>query len=174
MRQLWVVAVTLALLTVGAAQSLRIDEHASKIALRGTTYDVVLVAVSTGAMRSATVRFEIIAPDGSLLASSSSSTQLKTGGNKLSASVTLPELPKKSDDLLWYRLAYNVSSNGTELGHGILPLFESRPRAGGTRLSLGFTPRMAIDAQSAPHTLFDYYNPDASVAVAPDRFIVEP
>jgi hypothetical protein len=31
---------------------------------------------------------------------------------------------------------------------------------------------MAIDAQSAPHTLFDYYNPDASVTVAPDRFIV--
>jgi hypothetical protein len=41
-------------------------------------------------------------------------------------------------------------------------------------LSMSFTPRMAIDAQSAPHTLFDYYNPDASVTVAPDRFIVEP
>jgi hypothetical protein len=31
---------------------------------------------------------------------------------------------------------------------------------------------MAIDAQSTPHTLFDYYNPDASVTLAPDRFIV--
>ena len=35
-----------------------------------------------------------------------------------------------------------------------------------------FKTRMAIDAQSAPHTLFDYYSPDASVTIAPDRFIV--
>jgi A-macroglobulin receptor len=46
------------------------------------------------------------------------------------------------------------------------------PKAGGTKFSLSFTPRMAIDAQAAPHTLFDYYNPDASVTIAPDRFIV--
>lgn len=32
--------------------------------------------------------------------------------------------------------------------------------------------RMAVDAQAAPHSLYDYYNPDASVTVAPDRFLV--
>jgi hypothetical protein len=125
MRLLCVVAVTLTLLSTAVAQSLRIDEHASKIALRGTTYDVALQAASTDAVRSATVRLEIIAPSGSRIASSSSSAPLKIGGNKLLASVTLPELPKKSDDLLWYRLVYSVAANGRELAHGILPLFES-------------------------------------------------
>jgi len=46
------------------------------------------------------------------------------------------------------------------------------PRAGGTQFSLTFKPRMAIDAVAAPHSLYDYYNPDASVTVAPDRFLV--
>ena len=46
------------------------------------------------------------------------------------------------------------------------------PRAGGTKFSLSFTTRMAADAQAAPHTLFDYYNPDASITIAPDRFTV--
>jgi hypothetical protein len=125
MRHLCVVAVTLTLLTPAAAQSLRIDEHASKIALRGTTYDVVLLAASTDAAGSATVRLEIIAPNRNHIASSSSPAQLKIGGNKLSASITLPELPKKSDDLPWYRLGYSITLNGAELAHGILPLFES-------------------------------------------------
>jgi hypothetical protein len=68
---------------------------------------------------------EIIGPSGSKFASSSSPEQLKVGSNKLSASVTLPELPKKSEDLLWFRLSYSVTANGAELAHGILPLFES-------------------------------------------------
>src|SRR4029077_18425597 len=102
-----------------------IDEHASKVALHGATYDVVLLAASTEAVRSATVRLEMIGPSGSKFASSSSPEQLKVGTNKLSASVTLPELPKKSEDLLWFRLGYSVTANGAELAHGILPLFES-------------------------------------------------
>lgn len=49
------------------------------------------------------------------------------------------------------------------------------PRAGGTKFSVSFKTRMAMNAESAPHTLFDYYNPDASVTLAPDRFtVVEP
>jgi hypothetical protein len=31
---------------------------------------------------------------------------------------------------------------------------------------------MAVDALAAPHTLYDYYNPDASVTLAPDRFMI--
>jgi hypothetical protein len=46
------------------------------------------------------------------------------------------------------------------------------PRAGGTKFSVIFTPRMAVDARAAPHTLFDYYNPDARVTIAPDRFLI--
>jgi hypothetical protein len=46
------------------------------------------------------------------------------------------------------------------------------PRAGGTKFSLSFTARMAVDAQAAPYTLYDYYNPDASVTIAPDHFAV--
>jgi hypothetical protein len=46
------------------------------------------------------------------------------------------------------------------------------PRAGGTKFFIPFTTRMAIDAVAAPHTLFDYYNPDASVSLAPNRFAV--
>lgn len=124
MRQLRVVVVALTLLSVAAAQSLRVDEPASKVVLRERTYTVVLVANSTNTVESATVRLEVIAPGGSQLASSSSPARLKTGANKLSASVTL-DLPKKNEDLLWYRLAYKVTANGTEPARGILPLFES-------------------------------------------------
>jgi uncharacterized protein YfaS (alpha-2-macroglobulin family) len=46
------------------------------------------------------------------------------------------------------------------------------PKAGGTKFSISFTARMAIEALSAPYTLFDYYNPDASVTIAPTKFIV--
>jgi hypothetical protein len=125
MRQLRVVVVALTLLSVAAAQSLRVDEHASKVVLRVRTYTAVLVAHSADPVESAAVTLEVIAPSGSQLASSSTPARLKTGTNKLSASVTLPDLPKKNADLLWYRLACNVTANGTELAHGILSLFES-------------------------------------------------
>jgi A-macroglobulin complement component/A-macroglobulin receptor len=73
-------------------------------------------------------------------------------------------------------LQKQMSENGWDLSSfDVLPdrvVAYLWPRAGGTRFSLSFTPRMAVDAQSAPHTLFDYYNPDASVTVAPVRFIV--
>jgi hypothetical protein len=73
-------------------------------------------------------------------------------------------------------LQKQMSENGWELSSfDVLPdrvVTYLWPRAGGTKFSLSFITRMAVDAQSAPHTLFDYYNPDASVTVAPDRFIV--
>jgi hypothetical protein len=124
MRHLWVVALTLTL-DAAVAQSVRIDEHLSKVALTGRRYEVVLSAHSPEVVPSATVRLEVVAPDGRKLASSSSPVRLEIGGNKLSGSVTLPELPKQTDDLLWYRLAYAVTANGNELAHGILPLFAS-------------------------------------------------
>jgi hypothetical protein len=125
MRQLCVVAVVLAVLATAEGQSLRVDEHSSKVILSGRTYAVALIANSTENLQSAIIKLEVLAPSGSTVASSSSPAQLKIGTDKLSGSVVLPDLPKKSDDLLWYRLVYSVSANGRELAHGILPLFES-------------------------------------------------
>jgi hypothetical protein len=45
-------------------------------------------------------------------------------------------------------------------------------RAEGTHFSFAFTPRYAIHAKAAPATLFDYYNPDLKVVLAPEMFTV--
>ena len=47
------------------------------------------------------------------------------------------------------------------------------PRAGGTKFSFKFKLRYGIRAQSAPSVLYDYYNPEARVVVAPTRFAVK-
>jgi hypothetical protein len=114
-----------ALVTAAQGQSLRIDEHASKVVLSRNRYDVVLAANSPANLQAAIVKLAIIAPGGAQLATTSSPVRIRSGANKLFASITLPELPKKSQDLLWYRLAYSVTASGSELAHGILPLFES-------------------------------------------------
>jgi uncharacterized protein YfaS (alpha-2-macroglobulin family) len=46
------------------------------------------------------------------------------------------------------------------------------PRAGGTRFTFKFKLRYGLNAQSAPSLLYDYYNPEARVQVAPLRFRV--
>jgi hypothetical protein len=125
MRHLYVVAVVLALLATAAGQSLRIDERASRVTLREKTYDIFLLANSTENLKSAVVKLNIVAPTGHQVASSTFAAPLKTGTNKLSTQVSLPELPKRSEDLLWYRLTYSVTANGADLAHGTLPLFES-------------------------------------------------
>src|SRR6266536_1954633 len=125
MRPLCVVAAVLALLATAEGQSLRINEQASKVVLTQRTYAVALVANSTESLPSAVIRLEVIAPSGGSLASSSSTTKIKIGANKFLSSVKLHEVPKKGDDLLWYRLTYTITANGSELTHGILPLFES-------------------------------------------------
>lgn len=47
------------------------------------------------------------------------------------------------------------------------------PRAGGTTFSFKFKLRYGLRAQSAPSVLYDYYNPEARVVVAPTRFIAK-
>jgi len=47
------------------------------------------------------------------------------------------------------------------------------PTAGGTKFKFRFRPRFAIHAKSAPSLLYDYYNPDANVVVAPVNFNVQ-
>lgn len=46
------------------------------------------------------------------------------------------------------------------------------PRTGGTKFSFTFRPRYGIRAQTAPSLLYDYYNPEAHVVIAPTRFVV--
>jgi CD109 antigen len=46
------------------------------------------------------------------------------------------------------------------------------PRAGGTDFEFKLRPRLGLNAQTAPSVLYDYYNPEARVVLAPVRFLV--
>jgi A-macroglobulin TED domain/Alpha-2-macroglobulin family/Carboxypeptidase regulatory-like domain/MG2 domain/A-macroglobulin receptor binding domain/Alpha-2-macroglobulin bait region domain/Macroglobulin domain MG3 len=46
------------------------------------------------------------------------------------------------------------------------------PQAGGTNFVFKFRPRFGITAQTAPSLLYDYYNPEARVVVAPTKFTI--
>ncbi|HUK89382.1 MAG TPA: hypothetical protein VLZ81_03205, partial [Blastocatellia bacterium] len=46
------------------------------------------------------------------------------------------------------------------------------PKAGGTAFEFKFRPRFAESAQTAPSSLYDYYNPEASVVRRPVGFVV--
>jgi hypothetical protein len=48
------------------------------------------------------------------------------------------------------------------------------PQAGGSNFQFAFRPRMAMRAMSAQSLLYDYYNPEEQVIVAPVRFHVQP
>lgn len=47
------------------------------------------------------------------------------------------------------------------------------PRSGGTKFEFKFRPRFGLTAQSAASLLYDYYNPEARVVVAPTKFVVK-
>ncbi|HEY7181781.1 MAG TPA: alpha-2-macroglobulin family protein, partial [Blastocatellia bacterium] len=47
------------------------------------------------------------------------------------------------------------------------------PRAGGLKFSFKFKSRYGVKAQTAPSTLYDYYNPEARVTIAPSRIVVK-
>jgi hypothetical protein len=46
------------------------------------------------------------------------------------------------------------------------------PEAGGSSFSFRFRPRFAMQAETAPSLLYDYYNPDASITLRPSLFEV--
>jgi hypothetical protein len=46
------------------------------------------------------------------------------------------------------------------------------PQAGGSEFSFRFRPRFAMQAETAPSLLYDYYNPDSAVTLKPVRFDV--
>ncbi len=66
------------------------------------------------------------------------------------------------------------SALGSQLNHyELLPdcvLLYVSPRAGGLDVRFRFTLRYGIDALTAPSRLYDYYNPDVHVDLAPTRF----
>jgi hypothetical protein len=47
------------------------------------------------------------------------------------------------------------------------------PQAGGTNFVFKFRPRFGLAAQTAPSLLYDYYNPEARVVIAPTKFMVK-
>jgi hypothetical protein len=67
-----------------------------------------------------------------------------------------------------------VAASGWELNHyEVLPdriVVYVWPRAGGTKFHFSFKPRFEMRAYGAPSTLYDYYNPEAYVAIAPEMF----
>lgn len=46
------------------------------------------------------------------------------------------------------------------------------PRAGGSKFQFKFRPRYGIKAQSAPSSIYDYYNPEARATVPPSKFMI--
>jgi len=47
------------------------------------------------------------------------------------------------------------------------------PQAGGSSFTFKFRPRFGLAAESAPSLLYDYYNPEARVVVAPTKFVIK-
>jgi hypothetical protein len=45
-------------------------------------------------------------------------------------------------------------------------------QAGGTNFTFKFRPRFGLTAQTAPSLLYDYYNPEARVVLAPTKFVI--
>ena len=70
-----------------------------------------------------------------------------------------------------------ISNSGWEISHyDLLPdklVLYLWPRAGGTKLTFSFHLRYGLKARTAPSVLYDYYNPDAEVDLAPADFRAE-
>jgi hypothetical protein len=71
-----------------------------------------------------------------------------------------------------------VSNSGWTVSHyDVLPdrlVLYLWPKAGGTKLTFAFHPRYGLKARTAPSVLYDYYNPEALVALPPADFNIKP
>ena len=45
--------------------------------------------------------------------------------------------------------------------------------AGGTKFDFRFKPRYGIEANTAPSTIYDYYNPESQATLAPTKFVIK-
>jgi hypothetical protein len=70
-----------------------------------------------------------------------------------------------------------VSNSGWTVSHyDVLPdrlVLYLWPNAGGTKLTFAFHPRYGLKARTAPSVLYDYYNPEALVALPPADFNIK-
>ena len=70
-----------------------------------------------------------------------------------------------------------INNSGWTVSHyDILPdrlVLYLWPNAGGTKLTFEFRPRYGLKARTAPSVLYDYYNPDALVALPPADFNIK-
>jgi hypothetical protein len=70
-----------------------------------------------------------------------------------------------------------VSNSGWTVSHyDVLPdrlVLYLWPNAGGTKLTFAFRPRYGLKARTAPSVLYDYYNPEALVALPPADFNIK-
>ena len=69
-----------------------------------------------------------------------------------------------------------IEESGWDVSHyDVLPdrlILYLWPRAGGTKVDFTFRPRFGLKARSAPSVMYDYYNPDEQVTLAPADFRV--
>lgn len=60
--------------------------------------------------------------------------------------------------------------------YDVLPdrlIFYLWQQAGGAKFNFKFRPRFKIAAKTAPSVLYDYYNPEARIVIAPTKFIIK-
>jgi competence protein ComEC len=74
----------------------------------------------------------------------------------------------------FFKVPHHGSANGTFTGAGTTHVtFYIWPRAADSQFHFVFRPRFAMKAQSAQSVVYDYYNPDERVVLAPTAFTVE-
>ena len=95
------------------------------------------------------------------------------GGGMMLAEVGLPP----GADVDRESLERAAQESGWSLNHyDVLPdrvIAYLWPQAGGLKFSFKFKPRYGLKAQTAPSALYDYYNPEARVVIAPSRVVVK-
>ncbi|MDT4952673.1 MAG: hypothetical protein QOJ02_811 [Acidobacteriota bacterium] len=97
----------------------------------------------------------------------------KTYGGMLLAEVGLPP----GADVDRASLEQAMKDSGWSLSrYDVLPdrvIIYLWPRLDGNKFEFKFRPRFGLAAQSAPSLLYDYYNPEARVVVAPTKFVIK-
>ncbi|HKS40899.1 MAG TPA: hypothetical protein VJX74_09840, partial [Blastocatellia bacterium] len=98
------------------------------------------------------------------------------GSNKgygmMLAEIGLP--PGADVDRVWLNSAMRASNWGLDR-YDVLPdrlVIYLWPRTGKTQFQFKFKPRFGIYAQTAPSVIYDYYNPESRVVIAPTKFSV--
>lgn len=114
----------------GATLTLRVDESTTRIIFSDADTNVTLpITNSLGRQVAATIKVELLDPDGDLCAKTNREVLIKPGANTVSVPIQ-PACQNRASDLLWYRLQYQVApSNPTEFDsvHGVIAVSEIAP-----------------------------------------------